>query len=165
MTSYIDNMDNPQFMSWVTDSMEKEKMKKKHLQGVIEHLESEVSTLSIETINNMKDSMSHLGITNLTPEGLLLGAKDIVMLNRQLRREVQMLEKDVHKLKEENGFITCLCKQADETLSNDSSSIPIKKPPNSTTMPFISQVPLMVNFVQCIINIHMYYLFYTMNRK
>lgn len=137
-------MENPQFMSWVTDSMEKEKMKKKHLQGVIEHLESEVTTLSVETINNMKDSMSHLGITNLTPEGLLLGAKDIVMLNRQLRREVQMLEKDVYKLKEENGFITCLCKQTDETLPNDSNST-IKKPLNATpTIPINSQTPLVI---------------------
>ena len=113
MMTYIDQMNNPQYVSWVTDTIEKEKMKRKHLQGVIEHLESEVTTLSLETINNMKDSMSSLGITNLTPEGLLLGAKDIVMLNRQLRREVEMLENDVFKLREENDFINCLCKQPD----------------------------------------------------
>ena len=113
MMAYIEHMNNPQFASWVTDSIEKEKMKRKHLQGVIEHLESEVSTLSLETINNMKVSMSSLGITNLTPEGLLLGAKDIVMLNRQLRREVQMLENDVLKLKDENDLIVTLCKQTD----------------------------------------------------
>ena len=87
-------------------------MKRKHLQGVIEHLESEVSTLSLEAINNMKESMTSLGITNLTPEGLLLGAKDIVALNRQLRKEVQILERDVHRLKDENDMINTLCKKS-----------------------------------------------------
>ena len=113
MMAYIDQMNDPHYVTWVTETIEKEKMKQEHLQGVIEHLESEVTTLSLETINNMKDSMSSLGITNLTPEGLLLGAKDIVTLNRQLRKEVQILEKDVCNLKEEHDVINCVCKQSD----------------------------------------------------
>ena len=119
MEEYIEQMSCPSFHSWVVDSIEKEKMKRKHLQGVVEHLESEVSTLSLETINTMKDSMSCLGITNLTPEGLLLGAKDIVILNRQLRKELQVLEKDVGKLKGENSMINGLCKEVDHTPSAD----------------------------------------------
>ncbi len=119
MEEYIEQMSRPSFHSWVVDSIEKEKMKRKHLQGVVEHLESEVSTLSLETISTMKDSMSCLGITNLTPEGLLLGAKDIVMLNRQLRKELQVLERDVVKLKGENSTINGLCIQVDHTPSTD----------------------------------------------
>ena len=94
-------------------------MKRKHLQGVIEHLESEVSTLSLEAINNMKESMTSLGITNLTPEGLLLGAKDIVALNRQLRKEVQILERDVHRLKDENDMINTLCKKVEVSMPTE----------------------------------------------
>ena len=94
-------------------------MKKEHLRAVIVHLESEVSSLSGDTINNMKESMISLGISNLTPEGLLIGAKDIVSLNRQLRREVQMLEREVTQLQEQNDMISCLCKEAKLSLPED----------------------------------------------
>ena len=103
--AYINQLATPTFSTWLTDAVEKEKMKQKHLRGVIEHLESEVSSLSLETINSMKQSMLKLGITNLTPEGLLCGAKDIVSLNRQLRKEVQLLEKEVNQLKIQNNLM------------------------------------------------------------
>lgn len=116
---YIDQLDDPSFVTWLTDAVEKEKMKKEHLRAVIVHLESEVSSLSGDTINNMKESMISLGISNLTPEGLLIGAKDIVSLNRQLRREVQMLEREVTQLQEQNDMISCLCKEAKLSLPED----------------------------------------------
>lgn len=83
-------------------------MKQRHLRGVIDHLESEVTSLSQDTIQTMQQSMLSLGITNLTPEGLLCGAKDIVSLNRQLRKEVQLLEKEVYQLKEQNNLMNSL---------------------------------------------------------
>ena len=46
--------------------------------------------------------MYDVGITDLTPEGLLCGAKDIVALNRQLRKEVELLEREVVQLKEQH---------------------------------------------------------------
>ena len=46
--------------------------------------------------------MYNVGITDLTPEGLLCGAKDIVALNRQLRKEVELLEREVVQLKEQH---------------------------------------------------------------
>ena len=55
--AYIDQLSNPVFAQWLSDAVEKEKMKLKHLQGVIEHLESEVSVLSLETVSNMEQSM------------------------------------------------------------------------------------------------------------
>ena len=119
-------MSQPSFTSWLTDSIEKEKMKHKHLLGVVEHLESEVTSLSLETIDTMKDSMSSLGITNYTPEGLLLGAKDIVTLNRQLRKELQVLERDVERLKGEHTVINGLCKQIDYTPSSSADHTPSK---------------------------------------
>lgn len=111
MQAYINQLDSPHFNSWLTDAVEKEKMKQKHLHGIIEHLESEVGSLSVETINSMKQSMLSIGITNLTPEGLLSGAKDIVSLNRQLRKEVQLLEKEVNQLKEQHQIMNVINKQ------------------------------------------------------
>ena len=88
-------------------------MKQKHLQAVIDHLESEVTSLSQETLHNMKQSMLSIGITNLTPEGLLAGAKSIVSKNRQLRREVTDLEKEVSQLKEQNSLISLMYREHD----------------------------------------------------
>ncbi|XP_019855114.1 PREDICTED: uncharacterized protein LOC109584002 [Amphimedon queenslandica] len=100
--AYLSQLGSSSFAAWLTDAAEKEKMKRKHLTGVIEHLESEVKSLSQETIQSMKKSMLSLGITDLTPEGLLCGAKDIVALNRQLRKEVELLEREVVQLKEQH---------------------------------------------------------------
>lgn len=50
----------PHYQQWITDAIEKEKMKKKHLQGVINHLESEVAVLSRETVDQMKENMKEV---------------------------------------------------------------------------------------------------------
>ena len=55
--AYLSQLGDPNFMEWLTDAVEKEKMKQQHLQGIIDHLESEVSTLSRESVNSMKQSM------------------------------------------------------------------------------------------------------------
>jgi len=47
-------------VGWVTDAIEKEKMKQQRLQAVIEHLESEVTNLAGETVKHMKESMIHV---------------------------------------------------------------------------------------------------------
>ena len=48
------------FQQWIVDAIEKEKMKKNHLQGVITHLESEVAGLSKETVEQMKENMKEV---------------------------------------------------------------------------------------------------------
>ena len=50
----------PYFQQWIVDAIEKEKMKKAHLQGVITHLETEVAGLSKETVEQMKESMKEV---------------------------------------------------------------------------------------------------------
>ena len=59
--AYLSQLGSSSFAAWLTDAAEKEKMKRKHLTGVIEHLESEVKSLSQETIQSMKNSMLSLG--------------------------------------------------------------------------------------------------------
>ena len=86
-------------------------MKQKHLQGVMEHLELEVTSLSEETLHNMKQSMLSIGITSLTPEGLLASTKSIVS---KLRKEVTDLEKEVCQLKEQNNLISLIYKEQEE---------------------------------------------------
>ena len=51
---------SPYFQQWITDAIEKEKMKKSHLQGVVNHLESEVAGLAKETVDQMKESMKEV---------------------------------------------------------------------------------------------------------
>ena len=41
----------------------------------------------------------------MTPDGLLLGAKSIVSQNRQLRKELTDLEKEISLLKEQNNVM------------------------------------------------------------
>ena len=53
-------LSTPYFQQWIVDAIEKEKMKKNHLQGVITHLESEVAGLSKETVEQMKASMKEV---------------------------------------------------------------------------------------------------------
>ena len=65
--------------------------------------------------------MYDVGITDLTPEGLLCGAKDIVALNRQLRKEVELLEREVVQLKEQH--------QAMNGINCHTSSSPPPHPP------------------------------------
>lgn len=50
----------PYFQQWIVDAIEKEKMKKSHLQGVINHLESEVAGLSKEAVEQMKENMKEV---------------------------------------------------------------------------------------------------------
>ena len=65
LTSYMHQLDTPEYMRWVSDAIEKEKMKQKHLQGVVTHLESEVTNLALETVGHMKESMLHVScVTN-----------------------------------------------------------------------------------------------------
>ena len=46
-----------------------------------------------------------LGIKKLDPEGLLQGAKHIVTQNKQLRKELIEIERDVNNLKSENDCL------------------------------------------------------------
>lgn len=45
---------------------------------------------------------SQLGIQKMSPDGLLLGAKSIVSQNKQLRKEMNDLEKEISALREQN---------------------------------------------------------------
>ena len=48
-----------------------------------------------------------LGIRKMTPDGLLLGAKSIVSQNKQLRKELTDLEKEITTLREQNKAMVC----------------------------------------------------------
>ncbi len=52
-------------------------------------------------------SPPQLGITTLTPEGLLLGAKSIVFHNKQLKKEMVDLERELLNLKGQSKVIVC----------------------------------------------------------
>lgn len=56
----MSQLGTPHFQQWIADAIEKEKMKKTHLQGVINHLESEVAGLSKETVDQMKENMKEV---------------------------------------------------------------------------------------------------------
>ena len=56
----MSQLSTPGFQGWVTDAIEKEKMKQSHLQGVINHLESEVTGLARETVDQMKENMKEV---------------------------------------------------------------------------------------------------------
>ena len=43
----------------------------------------------------------------MTPDGLLLGAKSIVSQNKQLRKELTDLEKEITMLREQNKAMVC----------------------------------------------------------
>lgn len=60
LSSYVGQLETPDHQQWVKDAIETEKLKQRHLQVVIQHLESEVSNLSKETIRQMEDSMMHV---------------------------------------------------------------------------------------------------------
>ena len=45
---------------------------------------------------------SQLGIQKMTPDGLLLGATSIVSQNKQLRKELTDLEKEIALLRQQN---------------------------------------------------------------
>ncbi|CAI7993885.1 hypothetical protein GBAR_LOCUS1346 [Geodia barretti] len=102
-------LSTPYFQQWIVDAIEKEKMKKNHLQGVITHLESEVAGLSKETVEQMKASMKELGIRKMTPDGLLLGATSIVSQNKQLRKEMTDLEREITALRQQNKAMETMC--------------------------------------------------------
>ena len=46
-----------------------------------------------------------LGITTLTPAGLLVGAKSIVCHNKQLRTEMKELERELETIQGQNDFM------------------------------------------------------------
>lgn len=60
LSCYMDQMDSPEFVGWVADSIEKEQNKQQYLQGVIAHLETEVTSLARETVDQMEKSMSNV---------------------------------------------------------------------------------------------------------
>ena len=86
-----------------------------------------------------------LGITDLTPEGLLCGAKDIVALNRQLRKEVELLEREVVQLKEQHHSMNGISCHS----PSPPSLVPPPPPPpnniNPVTVPPSSSPPRMVS--------------------
>jgi hypothetical protein len=49
-----------EYQRWVIDAIEKEKLKQQHLKVVINHLESEVSNLAQETVDQMEHSMTQV---------------------------------------------------------------------------------------------------------
>ena len=138
LEAYMSQLGTPYFQQWIVDAIEKEKMKKSHLQGVITHLESEVSGLSKETVEQMKENMKEvcnwgrfgevarngeeefvknsnfyffvqLGIQKMTPDGLLLGATSIVSQNKQLRKEMTDLETEIMTLRQQNkAMVHCI---------------------------------------------------------
>lgn len=57
LCSYVEQLETPIHQEWVKAAIEKEKLKQRHLQVVIQHLESEVSNLSKKTIRQMEESM------------------------------------------------------------------------------------------------------------
>ncbi|CAI7993879.1 Histone-lysine N-methyltransferase, H3 lysine-79 specific [Geodia barretti] len=109
LEAYMGQLSTPYFQQWIVDAIEKEKMKKNHLQGVITHLESEVAGLSKETVEQMKASMKELGIRKMTPDGLLLGATSIVSQNKQLRKEMTDLEREITALRQQNKAMETMC--------------------------------------------------------
>ena len=62
MSSYVQQLETVDHQDWVKEAIEKEKLKKSHLQVVIQHLESEVSNLSKETIRQMEESMMQVHV-------------------------------------------------------------------------------------------------------
>ena len=50
-------------------------MKQNHLQGVIDHLESEVSGLSLETVNSMEQSMIKVQLCTVANSSTVVAAK------------------------------------------------------------------------------------------
>lgn len=57
LSSYLGQLGGAEYQKWVIDAIEKEKLKQQHLKVVINHLESEVSNLAQETVNQMENSM------------------------------------------------------------------------------------------------------------
>ena len=57
LSSYLGQLGGADYQKWVMDAIEKEKLKQQHLKVVINHLESEVSNLAQETVNQMENSM------------------------------------------------------------------------------------------------------------
>ena len=52
---------------------------------------------------------SQLGIQKMTPDGLLLGATSIVSQNKQLRKEMTDLEREITTLRQQNKAMVCVC--------------------------------------------------------
>eukprot|EP00731_Ephydatia_muelleri_P018115 Em0011g155a len=140
LQAYLHQMKTPEYSVWLTRALEKECMKQKHLQAVIAHLESDVSSLSKNTVERMEESMQKLGIKKLDPEGLLQGAKFIVTQNKQLRKELLEIERDVNNLKSENDCLTSFCKQqslhANPSAEDRGSTISSLPPPLPHPPPF-----------------------------
>lgn len=65
LSSYVGQLESPDHQQWVKEAIEKEKLKQRHLQVVIQHLETEVSNLSKETIRQMEDSMMQVSTQRL----------------------------------------------------------------------------------------------------
>lgn len=61
LCSYVQQLETPDHQEWVKVAIEKEQLKQRHLQVVIQHLESEVSNLSEQTISQMENSMLQVG--------------------------------------------------------------------------------------------------------
>lgn len=59
-SSYMSQLGSSEYQRWVIDAIEKEKLKQQHLKVVINHLESEVSNLAQETVNQMECSMEQV---------------------------------------------------------------------------------------------------------
>ena len=62
LSSYVQQLSSPEHQSWVREAIKKEKLKQQHLQVVIQHLKSEVSSLAKETITQMEESMTHVSV-------------------------------------------------------------------------------------------------------
>ncbi len=92
LSSYVQQLETADHQDWVKEAIEKEKLKKRHLQVVIQHLESEVSNLSKETIRQMEESMmqvqevlalsfkplkSHIAVAN---DVIMLSLSDIIIM-------------------------------------------------------------------------------------
>ena len=62
LSSYLGQMDSPEYAHWVAEAIEKEKMKQQHLRGVISHLETEVTNLAKDTVKQMQKNMLHVSV-------------------------------------------------------------------------------------------------------
>lgn len=65
-----------------------------------------------EALNVNDVVLFQLGIQKMTPDGLLLGAKSIVSQNKQLRKEMTDLEREITTLIEQNKAMVGFCVQS-----------------------------------------------------
>ena len=83
-------LNTPYYQQWIVDAIEKEKMKKNHLQAVITHLESEVAGLSKETVEQMKVNMKEVGVCVYHIAGKYLRVKTLAVFTVVLPPSVEV---------------------------------------------------------------------------